>query len=87
MPLSPTVPCSTCRSPIYWGTTDNLKRIPIDPAPAKGGNIYVVPGESVVVLKKGDAERVEAERGVILHKSHFATCPQAKQHRKPRRAA
>lgn len=83
--------CSSCRAPVLWVVTKAGKRMPLDPEPdAEAGNVLVCNGVDAelydtirgraVVLR--DAAAI-AERGVgtPLYVSHFATCPNARQHR------
>jgi hypothetical protein len=50
--------------------------MPLDPTPKPSGNIRLADGVAEVVGE--DARGANEE----LHVSHFATCPQAVQHRK-----
>jgi hypothetical protein len=58
--------CRTCSAVIVWGITENGKRVPLDPLEKR----YIFPGDGDLVVM------------VDTHLSHFATCPQADQHRK-----
>jgi hypothetical protein len=74
--------CLSCHAPIVWGVTGTGKRIPVDPDPVADGNLAIGP-ESVPrirYLQKDDTVRTSEWRGV----SHFATCPDARLHRKSR---
>lgn len=69
--------CKSCGARIVWALTAKRKRIPIDPDKRSDGNLLIAgrlsTGELVVAtMKKGDGDYV----------SHFATCPNAQQHRK-----
>ena len=63
-----------------WALTEAGKRMPLDPDPVDGGNI--------VLTREAEsngtplAAYVPADPGVMRHVSHFATCPNADQHRK-----
>jgi len=63
--------CKSCQAEIVWGVTDTGKRVPLDPSEKRFVRIYghVPDGELHVRMKD-------------THLSHFATCPQADQHRK-----
>ena len=63
--------CRSCGAAIIWATTTAGKRMPLDPKP-----ISVAIGEGVT-----NGGTVEIRRGYV---SHFATCPSADQHRKPK---
>ena len=73
---TPQAECRSCRAPIYWIITGAGHRMPIDCA-VEGGSPPTdgrsVTGDQYLPALPG--------RGV----SHFATCPNAAQHRQPRR--
>lgn len=95
--MSEQATCRSCHAPIWWAVSESSgKRIPLDPEPAGDGNI-VETGRThtsgvpmVRYLKKSAAvtwptlalavggQQPDQERYV----SHFATCPDADQHRK-----
>ncbi len=63
--------CRTCQQEIVWGMTENNKRVPLDPA------------ETRFIAHDGPGDdRHLYVKMVPTHLSHFATCPQADQHRK-----
>jgi len=64
-----TAKCSTCGAAIIWGETDALKRIPLNAEPEKRYVADTIVGGDRVVLRS-------------TFVPHFATCPDAKQHRK-----
>lgn len=86
--------CSSCSAPILWAQlldddgqrqktpSGRMKSIPVDFEPVAGGNVVVFhrPGQGIVcrVLKRGE----QPPPGARTRVSHFATCPQAKQHRR-----
>jgi hypothetical protein len=73
--------CSSCYKPIIWGRLPSGKSIPLDPDPVETGNLAVrPPGAQVRYLKRSDVTEADEWRAV----SHFATCLNAKQHRKSR---
>lgn len=59
--------CRSCNAPIMWGKTTNGKAVPLDTKPK---NVYI--------LLNADEGVYSLERG---YESHFATCPNADQHR------
>lgn len=67
--FSQTTPCASCRAPVRWISTASGAAMPIDPEPRK-----------MIVLRPG----TEIGDVVDAFVSHFATCPNASQHRKPR---
>lgn len=79
--------CGSCKQPVWWTRTAAGALMPVDPpqtAP-EGATVAVLRAANgdlhSRVLGEGQAPR-EGER---LTTSHFATCPQADEHRKPRR--
>lgn len=76
--------CSSCYAPIRWVITPRGKRTPLDRDPVPDGNVvgtgrFTPEGaEHVHYLKKG--ETVPA--GKLRYVSHFANCPEAREHRK-----
>jgi hypothetical protein len=60
--------------------TEKGKRIPLDKEPHPNGNVHVYDGTAYVLDKWNIADH-KAEGGK-LYVSHFATCPNATQHRK-----
>lgn len=69
--------CSSCGAPIIWCKfATSGKPAPIDAEPVPDGNLVMMPGAKV------EAARAGADGP--LYKSHFATCPNAKAHRKSR---
>lgn len=74
--------CRSCGAQIIWirsAKTDNL--LPLDAEPVPDGNTYILDGKAVI--QKGDIfdEMIDGPR----YKSHFATCPNAQQHRKAKK--
>lgn len=69
--------CKSCGASIIWARAlDSGKAIPLNPEPKVGGNLE---------LKDGAVQVVRPSRTIKLYVSHFATCPNANQHRKERR--
>lgn len=77
--------CRSCGQPIQWATTTTGKRMPVDRRPHPDGNVLLRPrtaGPGLEAVVLGPLERLAQERVHQLHQSHFATCPQADQHRR-----
>ncbi len=75
--------CRTCRAPVLWATTEHGRKMPLDLEPYTGpepGGLFILRGELAVAVT---AAAFDDEP---LYRSHFATCPQADQHRRPREA-
>jgi len=70
--------CRSCGAPILWARTEHDRNIPLDRTPYDGPE----PG-GLFVLRDGVAIAVspEAFAGEDLYRSHFATCPDAKEWR------
>lgn len=74
--------CRSCNAPIYWAKwPETGKNVPIDAAPSPTGNLAVSkpPTGLVVAHWRPDLHASHPRRT-----SHFATCPNAAEHRKPR---
>lgn len=70
--------CRSCDAEILWcKTLVGNKNMPVDPIPVPGGNLelQIVRGRQLVVVHPSDPE-------ITRHVSHFATCPNAKEHRR-----
>ena len=70
--------CRSCAQPILWARTTSGKAMPVDPDRVPGGNVDLVnqAGHLTAVVRRGDARPA--------YVSHFSTCPEAAQHRRPR---
>lgn len=64
--------CRTCPAQITWARTEKGKRIPLDVGRVPDGNITVDAEGVAHYVTPGTGDRV----------SHFATCPNAKEHRR-----
>lgn len=60
--------CSTCHAEILWCVTESGKKMPLN---ASQHHFFLLGQDGIA-------------RVVKVHVSHFATCAQADQHRKPR---
>lgn len=74
--------CRSCGAEIRWVRSATTgKPMPLDPEKVKGGNVEVI-------VKLGETEETakilwrDPER--VAYVSHFATCPNAAKHRKPK---
>lgn len=68
--------CRSCSAPIVWAKTANGKAMPLDAEPTAMGNVTLDGG--VIRLSTADYNALGPR-----YTSHFATCPNAKGHRKP----
>lgn len=80
--------CRSCKALIEWAVTDNGRKMPLDLGWHADGRLVVVGrkgGDPLVVSLNGDQLlRLHVADGVelALRRSHFATCPDADQHRR-----
>lgn len=74
--------CKTCGGEVLFAQTISGKSMPIDAAPVKHGNIALEETDTGLVahVLSPKALANAAERYI----SHFATCREAAQHRRPR---
>jgi hypothetical protein len=70
--------CGSCGASIVWACTEKGKMIPIDAIPRADGNMILTPDGIAHVLIPDGLFGTEDER----YMTHWATCPDAKQHRK-----
>lgn len=69
-----TAKCSTCGAEIIWAQNDAGKATPLNAKPRL----------VAIVDKHPVSHGAHILRYVQGHESHFSTCPQAAQHRKPK---
>lgn len=72
--------CSSCRALLRWERTLAGKRIPLDSAPVREGNVVLENGVALV-LGKHKAAQARLD-GRTLFMPHHATCPQRASYRK-----
>lgn len=79
--------CRTCEAPIVWALTAKGKDIPVDEKPVDDGNLVLV--DDTIETDRGPQKVKRArspdallEAGLPRYKSHFATCPDAEEHRR-----
>ncbi|MHB1843233.1 MAG: hypothetical protein ACYCWW_00180 [Deltaproteobacteria bacterium] len=71
--------CSSCGAAILWTKTERGRNMPVDAATDPAGTIRTQ-------WRNGLLRSIVVEAGSEpeLHKSHFATCPNAGKHRRVR---
>lgn len=70
--------CRSCGAAIMWLEHVNSgKPAPIDAEPVGAAGNIIVTGDTYRITKVGADRQDAIDRGVPLHKNHFATCPQA----------
>lgn len=79
--------CRSCGAPILWARSWSGRSMPVDAEPCDEGNLVIETesgGARVALVLTGDALAVTRRGPAPLHRSHFATCPNASQHRSRR---
>lgn len=74
--------CSSCGASCFWVKFGSGKRSLVDSEPSDDGNISLMTVDDpplAIVLRKD-----QRSPGFLLYTSHFATCPNAAQHRRPK---
>lgn len=73
--------CRSCDAPIKWARTAARKNMPLDCNP--DGSLATFPDGNVVVTGWDGPFRLVAvvAAGEGQHRSHFASCPHAAEHR------
>jgi len=79
-----TRPCGSCGALIVWASTAHDKAMPVDAEPNPAGNVllHARPGRGPLAEVVPPGQLLMG--GGQLRTSHFATCPHADQHRRPR---
>lgn len=73
----PTTPCRSCGAPIRWARTAAGKHIPLDATPTPDGNVLLTEDGVATVVGGLHVWPPDALRWT----AHFATCPNADEHR------
>jgi hypothetical protein len=71
--------CGSCAEPVFWVSTDDGNRMPIDVEPVVTGNLLLAAAE--VPPRVSVVSRTGRLPGVKLYVSHFKTCRFANDHR------
>jgi hypothetical protein len=71
--------CKSCNARILWARTNDGKSMPVNHEPVPDGNIVLRDGRAIVLTA---AQLAVADDDQPRFKAHFATCPNAAQHRK-----
>lgn len=73
--------CKSCNAEIIWATTTQARSMPIDAKPRPGGNIALDHRPGLPPLARVLTVTQQFGRKT-MYTSHFATCPNAKKHRR-----
>jgi hypothetical protein len=83
--------CRSCGAEVLWVLTGNGKRMPVDVQPSEKGNLFVFTPPGIHAALVAESTSSMSARAEYARKddrprfvSHFATCPNAPQHRKAR---
>lgn len=76
------VPCRSCRAPMFWVITADGKRMPVNATPDPKGGFVLTLKSTGELHAEVAMPSTPANRNRYV--SHFATCPQADQHRRSR---
>lgn len=75
--------CRSCRAEVVWCVTAGGKAMPVDVEPVEDGNVVLEDdGDLVATVVPPGQGLLGDERPRYV--SHFATCPNADEHRRPR---
>ena len=75
--------CKTCGADIFWALTENGKPMPIDAVSTDNGNLECVWDHNGRVLAHVIAPLfLQMQTEAPRYTSHFATCPDADEHRR-----
>ena len=77
--------CRSCGAPLLWALTERGRRIPLDRNPVPDGNIEIKETEDGPPISRVVSGQGTLSPGLFpatRYKSHFATCPNAKRHRR-----
>ncbi|HEY1309247.1 MAG TPA: hypothetical protein VGF24_37165 [Vicinamibacterales bacterium] len=73
--------CKSCGAEIVWAKTIKGRPIPLDRAPSQRGNV-VLSDEGTALVYNSPGAIAPRYQDSPRYLSHFATCPDADEHRK-----
>jgi hypothetical protein len=71
-------PCKYCGAPLRWVETFEGGRMPLDPEPNPGGNVYMLDGRARVLTSADRESALPPTRWM----PHAASCPNPKPKRR-----
>lgn len=74
--------CKTCRAPMRWVKTEKGKNMPVDEKPTENGPFVLVPDTDPPEVE-WLSPRARSNHPGPFFTSHFETCPNRKQFRRP----
>jgi hypothetical protein len=83
--------CRSCGAAVIWTRTAAGKAMPVDAEPVDGGNVLLSRGPADVGIPTATVVGKRVQPSIFgddspRYTSHFATCPHADTHRRPRHA-
>ena len=89
--MAKTARCRSCNAAIIWTVTEGGKKMPVDETTDRNGRFWIAFegfDDPIAYYDKDGRIADEFRRGVTHlegpYVSHFATCPNATTHRKPK---
>lgn len=81
-----TARCFSCGAEIVWAVTTKGNRMPVDAQPSSDGNILLErrPDGALIAVVSEPGGLELPGLAAPRYKSHFATCPNASEHRRAR---
>jgi len=76
--------CHSCDVEIRWVLLPSGKRMPVDAEPHQAGGVVFDGCADADGEQKAHCLKADEPRTGDRYRSHFQTCPQAAQHRRPR---
>lgn len=74
--------CRSCGAEVIWTVTKTGKKMPVDAKPDPDGKLIVWKNDAGVHARYEDDAPAFVQNRPSRFTSHFATCPQAQQHRR-----
>ena len=74
--------CRSCGARLLWALTEKGRRIPLDRNPVPTGNIEIEETDEGPPMSRVVPVLSPGLFPTVRYKSHFATCPNAKRHRR-----
>lgn len=74
--------CNSCHAQIWWALTAEGKSMPINQQPDPDGTVSTDQSGIVEIITDPVEKERLRRRGRKFYTAHFATCPEADQHRR-----
>lgn len=76
--------CASCGASVVWVLTVRGVRMPVDAVPSPDGTLRLVGVPPTAIAVGRTVDLLDTTDDGVRHVSHFATCPNADQHRRKR---